>query len=53
MNTDFEKLRTFIFKLPASPPIRRARLHLFDMYRYSEDYEQLYKYVKELGGQIE
>lgn len=50
---DFDELRIFVLRTPASPPIRRARLHLFDMYRYSEDYEKLYQLIIDLGGTIE
>ena len=51
MNLD--ELRIFILHAPASPPIRRARLHLFDLYRYSEDYEKIYNLINDLGGIIE
>lgn len=50
---DFDELRIFVLCAPASPPIRRARLHLFDMYRYLEDYEKLYQLIIDLGGTIE
>lgn len=51
--TDFETLRIFILNCPASPPIRKLRLTLFDNYRYAEDYEKIYKLVTDLGGIIE
>lgn len=53
MKFDFDEMRIFILHAPASPPIRRLRLQLFDLYRYMEDYEKLYEMVIELGGKIE
>ena len=50
---DLDSLRIFILRAPASPPIRRARLHLFDTYRYAEDYEKIYNLIIDLGGKIE
>lgn len=50
---NFDELRIFIMRAPASPPIRKIRLYLFDMYRYAEDYEKIYKLVTDLGGTIE
>ena len=45
---DFDMMREQIQKLPAATGVRRIRLWLFDMYRYSEDYDKLYKMVEEL-----
>ena len=53
MQFDFDTLRVFVLHCPASPPVRRLRLALFDLYRYEEDYENLYKLVINLGGVIE
>lgn len=53
MKFDFDTLRIFVLRCPASPPIRRLRLSLFDRYRYEEDYENLYKLITDLGGTIE
>lgn len=53
MQFDFDTLRIFVLRCPASPPIRRLRLSLFDRYRYEEDYESLYKMIIDLGGIIE
>lgn len=51
---DLEELRLFILKASVSKPsIRRARLYLFDKYRYEENYEKLYDFVKDLGGPVE
>lgn len=53
MQFDFESMRDFIAHLHASLPIKRYRLQLFDMYRYTEDYEKLYEFFTMLGGIIE
>lgn len=50
---NLDELRIIVLRAPASPPIRRARLHLFDLYRYMEDYEKLYKLITDIGGTIE
>lgn len=50
---DLDKLRIIILRMPASPPVRRARLHLFDIYRYAEDYDKLYQLIIDIGGTIE
>lgn len=52
MEFDFEVLRDFVRRCPASPPIKRLRLSLFDRYRYAEDYENIYKLITDLGGII-
>ena len=51
--TDLDKLRIIVLRMPASPPVRRARLHLFDIYRYAEDYDKLYQLIIDIGGTIE
>lgn len=53
MKFDFDEMRDFIMHLPASFPVKRLRLRLFDMYRYAEEYEKLYYFITELGGTIE
>jgi len=58
MKFDFDEMRAFVAKAPtprgsASLSVRKLRLKLFDLYRYMEDYEQLYKFVTLLGGKIE
>ena len=50
---DFDKLRIFVLHAPASQPIRKMRLYLFDMYRYAEEYEKIYQLIEDLGGTIE
>lgn len=52
MTFDFETLRDFVLHCHGSTPIRRARLQLFDLYRYNEDYEKIYKMIIDLGGII-
>ena len=39
---DFDEMRDYIKSAPASPKIREMRLHMFDLWRYREDYEQIY-----------
>ena len=53
MKFNFDEMRNFVMHLPASLPVKRLRLHLFDIYRYTEDYEKLYNFITELGGIIE
>ena len=53
MRFDFDSLRNFIMGCPASIPVKKLRLHLFDMYRYAEDYDNIYKLITDLGGVIE
>lgn len=53
MKFDFNEMRLFVLHAPASIPIRRLRLQLFDLYRYAEDYEKLYEMITMLGGTIE
>lgn len=53
MKFDLDELRIFIMRCHGSTPVRRARLHYFDLYRYNEEYEKIYKMVTDLGGIIE
>lgn len=50
--TDFEGMREWLKTLSGSFEIRRARLNIFDRYRYREDYEAIYKFIIEMGGII-
>jgi len=43
-------IRNWIARQPASPRIKHARLHIFDLWRYQEEYEKIYNFVNELGG---
>lgn len=50
---DFESMRDWVAKIPTQYwQIRRLRLHMFDKYRYQEDYEHIYTMIKLLGGEI-
>ena len=52
--TDFEEMREWISTLPAPHSrITEWRLEVFDCYRYNEDYENIYEYIKGLGGEVE
>lgn len=53
MKFDFDAMREFVAHCPASLSIKKLRLHMFDMYRYAEDYESIYKMIIDLGGIIE
>ena len=53
MKFDFKELYNFIEHCPASKPIRKLRLTLFENYWYAEDYEKVYKLITDLGGTIE
>lgn len=48
MEWDLDKIREWIKRQPASPKIKRMRVNLFDIYRYSEDYEKIYQMVQDL-----
>jgi len=50
--TDFDSMRKWLFTLPGSFTIRHARIEIFDRYRYQEDYESIYNFVTEMGGNI-
>ncbi len=50
--TDFDAMREWLKTLGGSFEIRRARLNIFDRYRYREDYEAIYKFIIEMGGEI-
>lgn len=45
---ELDKIRIWILRQPASPSIRALRLHLFDLYRYNEDYEKIYQMIENL-----
>ena len=45
---ELDEIRIWILHQPASPSVRALRLHLFDLYRYSEDYEKIYQMVQDL-----
>ena len=51
-STDFDDMREWLKTLPGSFSIRRARVNIFDRFRYREDYEALYKFIEEMGGEI-
>lgn len=50
---DFNAMRNWLRSLPGSFEIRRARINIFDRYRYREDYEAIYNFIIEMGGIIE
>ena len=39
---DFDAMRNWLRSLSGSFEIRRARINIFDRYRYREDYEAIY-----------
>lgn len=49
MTWDFEEMRKIIMRAPAtSIKVRRTRLHLFDLWRYQEEYEKIFQMIDEL-----
>ena len=49
---DFDEMREWIKKQPARDfSIRRARLYMFDLWRYCEDYDKIIQMVEELKGE--
>lgn len=50
---DFDAMRKWLHTLSGSFEIRRARIDIFDRYRYREDYEAIYNFITEMGGEIE
>ena len=49
---DFNAMRQWLYALSGSFEIRRARINIFDRYRYREDYEAIYNFITEMGGEI-
>lgn len=49
---DFDEMRQWLRTLPGAFEIRRARINIFDRYRYREDYEAIYNFIREMGGEI-
>ena len=50
--TDFDSMRKWLYSITGPFSIRRARVSMFDSYRYKEDYESLYNFITEMGGEI-
>lgn len=49
---DFDAMRKWLQTLSGSFEIRRARINIFDRFRYREDYESIYTFIQEMGGKI-
>lgn len=49
---DFDAMRNWLKSINGSFKIRRARINIFDRYRYREDYDAIYKFIEEMGGDI-
>ena len=46
---DFDEIREWIKQQPAKDfNVRRARLYLFDLWRYQEEYEKILQFIEEL-----
>lgn len=45
---ELDNIRVWILRQPAPHALRALRLHLFDLYRYSEEYEKIYEMVQDL-----
>ena len=45
---ELDEIRIWIWRQPASPSVRALRLRLFDLYRYSEEYEKIYQMIEDL-----
>ena len=43
---DFDSMREYIAKIPASSSIKKLRLELFGIWRYQEEYEKIYDLLK-------
>ena len=50
--TDFDAMRNWLRTLSGPFEIRRARINIFDRYRYREDYDAIYNFITEMGGEI-
>jgi len=49
---DLDAMREMVRRAPASSPkLRRARLNLFDLYRYCEEYDKIYQMIQDLKGE--
>lgn len=51
--TDFDAMRDWLKRCSGPKAIRKGRIMYFDNLRYREDYETIYKFIKEMGGHIE
>lgn len=51
--TDFNRMRDWLYSLSGPFEVKRARVNLFDRYRYREDYEAIYNFIIEMGGALE
>ena len=49
---DFEGMREWIMAISSNSKVLRARLNIFDAYRYSEEYEAIYDFIRGMGGSI-
>lgn len=43
--TDFDSMREWIKTLPGTDTVRDYRLHVFDLLRYGQDYEEIYEFI--------
>ena len=50
---DFDGMRNWLKTLKGSFSVRRARINIFDRFRYQERYEDIYNFIIEMGGEIE
>lgn len=49
---DFDEMRDWIVSISYNSKVLQSRLDIFDAYRYSEDYESIYDFIRGLGGSI-
>lgn len=47
---DFEAMREWLISISSNSKILKARLAIFDCYRYCEDYESIYDFISGMGG---
>ena len=49
---EFDEMREWLKTLAGTFEIRRARISIFDRYRYLEQYDNLLDFIIEMGGMI-
>ena len=49
---DFDKMRDFLWNCGGKISERENRIQMFDIFRYSEDYENIYSMIEWYGSKI-
>lgn len=49
---DFDSMRNFLWSCQGKYSEKLTRVQMFDYYRYTEDYEEMYKMIQWYGGKV-